>query len=106
MAPASPPPPETLGFSPISTTETPEVPPRTNRKRKGKQPSPQDPYALKRQLNDKEAQKIASAPPADTSAAPPRENTPAASTGPPSRPARLGGRWLRSTVYELDRGRK
>ncbi|KAF8471069.1 hypothetical protein BDZ91DRAFT_717578 [Kalaharituber pfeilii] len=36
--PPLPPPPETLGFSPISTTETPEAPPRTNRKRKGKQP--------------------------------------------------------------------
>ncbi|KAF8457331.1 hypothetical protein BDZ91DRAFT_744234 [Kalaharituber pfeilii] len=99
MAPASPPPPETLGFSPISTTETPEEAQR-------EAAVPPGPLRPKRQPNDKEAQKIASAPPADTSAAPPRENTPAASTGPPSRPARLGGRWLRSTVYELDRGRK
>ncbi|KAF8454827.1 hypothetical protein BDZ91DRAFT_801622 [Kalaharituber pfeilii] len=65
-----------LGFSTITTTcseepsteQTPGNPPTpilgaaNTRKRKGKKASATDPYAIKRQLDDKEAKKIATAP--------------------------------------------
>ncbi|KAF8457342.1 hypothetical protein BDZ91DRAFT_800593 [Kalaharituber pfeilii] len=55
-------------------------PPPVTRKRKGKTPFPGVPYAIKRQLNNEEAQKIASTPSVDSSAGP----TPATTTGTPA----------------------
>ncbi|KAF8476773.1 hypothetical protein BDZ91DRAFT_843548 [Kalaharituber pfeilii] len=55
------------------------------KKRKGRQPSPQEPYEIKRRLDKKEAKKIASSPPAEVPAAP-TVDTPAASTTQTSPP--------------------
>ncbi|KAF8454270.1 hypothetical protein BDZ91DRAFT_786594 [Kalaharituber pfeilii] len=98
--------PEELGFSTITTCA--EEPPTSedtapatnphaipapdtrpenarNKKRKGKTPSPQDSYAIKRQLDDKEARRIASAPPVgDTAGTAPDNTTPSSSKPTPS----------------------
>ncbi|KAF8474119.1 hypothetical protein BDZ91DRAFT_789725 [Kalaharituber pfeilii] len=100
-SPSTPPP--KMGFSPIITTQTtladltPEAlgfsPVYT---RKGKAASPQDLYAFKKRLDDKEATKIASAPsvgtpppPANitpTSTQPTPASTPAPTTTPTTNP--------------------
>ncbi|KAF8445140.1 hypothetical protein BDZ91DRAFT_754035 [Kalaharituber pfeilii] len=89
-----------LGFSPITTTDTElETSPAhttlttPTRKRKGKMPSNQDAYAIKRALTDTEAKKIASAatlhlrtPHPPKSAPPkPRKSTSSPKTSCPSR---------------------
>ncbi|KAF8441942.1 hypothetical protein BDZ91DRAFT_804024 [Kalaharituber pfeilii] len=84
-------PPQPLGFSPINTvfsedlgTENPPAasapapPPNQTKKRKGKMPSNQDAYAIKCQLSDREAKKIAATDPVDT----PAGSTPATTQYP------------------------
>ncbi|KAF8453071.1 hypothetical protein BDZ91DRAFT_802442 [Kalaharituber pfeilii] len=85
-----------------------------NKKRKGKTPSPQGPYAIKRQLDDKEARKIASAPPVGDTAGPAPDNTtPSSSTPTPSPTQKTqtprtpsGIRWLRKKDTLVNEGKK
>ncbi|KAF8461747.1 hypothetical protein BDZ91DRAFT_797815 [Kalaharituber pfeilii] len=61
-----PPPPARTQLEQPTPTLSDSSPARKKRKRKGKKPLPGEPYAIKRQLSDEVAQKIASTPSVET----------------------------------------